>query len=472
MFYIEKACPDCYSEYDSQKKEAFFMKGIADFTRGPVTKQLICFALPLFASQLLQILYNMADMVIVGQVMGKVGLSAVAIGGDITNCLTFVAMGFSNAGQVLLALYIGAGKRQELTAFVNTLFLLLCGIAVVTTGLGLYWRHEILGLMQAPPESFDQALAYASLTIGGLFFIYGYNAISAILRGMGDAKHPFYFISIAAVTNIVLDIVLVIFCRWGAAGAAMATVLSQALSFALGFHFLWRHRKCYDLWQDTPRFAFDSHAAVALMKLGIPMAIKNASVQFSKLFVSSWINSYGIAVSAFAGIANKLTSTANLISNAINTAGSTMVGQNIGARQYSRVRQIIVTIFEIVTTLALAASFILCLWPVSVYHLFTTDEAVIAVGLEYLPIGVLCFFGCAGRSGMNALINGSGNTKVNFATAIFDGLVLHLGLSVLFGLYLNWAYLGFWLGDALANFTPLWVGAAFYASGKWKERRL
>lgn len=219
------------------------MKGIADFTRGPVTKQLICFALPLFASQLLQILYNMADMVIVGQVMGKVGLSAVAIGGDITNCLTFVAMGFSNAGQVLLALYIGAGKRRELTAFVNTLFLLLCGIAVVTTGLGLYWRHEILGLMQAPPESFDQALAYASLTIGGLFFIYGYNAISAILLGMGDAKHPFYFISIAAVTNIVLDIVLVIFCRWGAAGAAMATVLSQALSFALGFHFLWRHRK-------------------------------------------------------------------------------------------------------------------------------------------------------------------------------------------------------------------------------------
>lgn len=94
------------------------------------------------------------------------------------------------------------------------------------------------------------------------------------------------------------------------------------------------------------------------------------------------------------------------------------------------------------------------------------------VGLSAVAIGGLCFFGCAGRSGMNALINGSGNTKVNFATAIFDGLVLRLGLSVLFGLYLNWAYLGFWLGDALANFTPLWVGAAFYASGKWKERRL
>ena len=448
------------------------MKGIADFTHGPVAKQLLYFALPLFASQLLQILYNMADMVIVGQVMGKVGLSAVAIGGDITNCLTFVAMGFSNAGQVLIALYVGAGKERQLTAFVNTLFAFLGAIAAVTTSLGLYWRHEILALMQAPPESFDEALAYASLTMGGLIFIYGYNSVSAILRGVGDSKHPFYFISIAAVTNIILDIVLVIFCRQGAAGAALATVISQALSFLLGLGFLWQRRRDYGLWQDEHPFSLDSHAAVQLIKLGVPMAIKNASVQFSKLFVSSWINSYGVAVSAFAGIANKLNSTANMISNAVNTAGSTMVGQNIGAKKYGRVTSIIMTIFKIVTAIAAAASLILCLFPTAVYHIFTTDEAVIAVGLEYIPIGVLCFFSCAGRSGMNALINGSGNTKVNFATAIFDGLVLRLGLSVLFGLYLNWAYLGFWLGDALANFTPLWIGAIFYASGRWKTRRL
>ena len=158
------------------------------------------------------------------------------------------------------------------------------------------------------------------------------------------------------------------------------------------------------------------------------------------------------------------------MSNSVNTAGASMVGQNIGAAQYDRVRQIVFAVYRIMIAVALAASLVIYFFPEQVYGIFTDDPAVIRIGYEYIPIAILAFFSCAGRSGSNALINGSGNSRVNFITAVFDGIVLRLGLSVLFGIVLDMKYMGFWLGDALANFTPLWVGLLFYHSGAWKKK--
>ena len=143
---------------------------------------------------------------------------------------------------------------------------------------------------------------------------------------------------------------------------------------------------------------------------------------------------------------------------------------NIGAGQYDRVRQVVFAVYRIMIAVAVAASFIIYWFPERVYGIFTDDPAVLRIGYEYIPIAVLAFFSCAGRSGSNALINGSGNSRVNFVTAVFDGIVLRLGLSVLFGIVLDMKYMGFWLGDALANFTPLWVGMLFYHSGAWKKK--
>lgn len=446
---------------------------VTDFTTGSVARQLLWFALPMLLSQLLQITYNMADMIIVGQVLGKAGLSAVSIGGDLTNCLTFIAMGFSNAGQILISQYIGARRHDQLAALVSTLLLLLLFFALLMTAGCLYERHAIMALMNTPPEAYGETMGYAVVSMTGILFIYGYNAASAILRGMGDARHPFYFIACATVLNVILDLVFVCFWNLGAAGAALATVFSQGVSFLAASCFIWRHRSQYYLPASLGEFFHpDFQIAGDLLKLGVPMAIKNASVQFSKLFVNSWINSYGVAVSAFSGVANRLYVTSNLISNAINTAGSSMIGQNIGAARYERVNQIIWSIFRITVTLAILFSILLYTWPVEIFQIFTDDPEVARIGLEYVPIGILCFFSCAGRSAMNSLINGSGNTKVNFATALFDGLILRLGLSVLFGVYLNMRYMGFWLGDALANFTPFWVGSLFYLSGAWKKSRV
>ena len=412
----------------------------------------------------------MIDMMIVGNVLGKSGLSAVSVGGDVSNFLTFVAMGFSNAGQVLIARYIGARERHKLGKFVGTMSSFLISCAVFLSVVGLLFQKEILQVMNTPPEALEGALHYSGVCMAGLVFIYGYNIVSAILRGMGDSKHPFIFISMAAVINLVLDIVFVMGFGMGPGGAALATVISQAISFLTCAVFLTKNRQKFELNIGMREFLhWDKEMLSSLIKLGAPMAIKSASVQVTKLFVNSWINSYGVAVSAFVGIANKVASIANLISTAMNTAGSTMVGQNLAAKEYERVKKILKQLAILTLSVSTLMSVAVCLFPNEIFGIFTSESDVLVIAGGYVPIAVLVFYGSALRAVMNALINGSGNYKINFATAILDAIVLRIGLALLFGLALGMEHYGFWLGDALAGFTPFWIGLIFYFSGGWKK---
>ncbi|MBO5461418.1 MAG: MATE family efflux transporter [Ruminococcus sp.] len=443
---------------------------VKDFTKGNITKQLVIFACPLFLSNLLQVVYNMVDMIIVGRVLGKVGTSAVAVGGDVSMLLTFIAMGFSSAGQILIARYIGARQSDKIGKFIGTMsgFLIIC--ALVISGIALGFQDVILRLMNTPVESYEGAASYSAVCMAGLIFIYGYNIVGAILRGMGDSKHPFIFIAIAAVLNVVLDVLFVIGIDMGPEGAALATVISQAVSFIACTAFLARNKEKFEIDMKLSDFiCWDKDMLGELVRLGMPMAIKSASVQVSKLFVNSWINSYGVEVSAFAGIANKISSIANLISNAMNNAGSTMVGQNIAAGEFERVKKILLRLAAITLTIAAMISVGIILFPREIFGIFTTDLAVLKITDYYIPIAVLLFFGSALRAVMNALINGSGNYKINFVTAILDGIILRIGLSVLFGLVFDMKHYGFWLGDALAGFTPFWIGLVFYFTGVWKR---
>ncbi len=398
------------------------------------------------------------------------GLSAVAIGGDVVHFLTFVSMGFASAGQVIIARFIGGGQKEKLGAFIGTMsaFLLVCALGISLLA-GLF-QTEILRLMNTPAEAFSQARGYATICTLGLVFIYGYNIVSAILRGMGDSRHPLLFIAIAAILNVALDLVFVLGLSMGASGAALATVLSQGLSFLLCLAFLWKERQRFGLEFRARYFlCWDPALLKELLGLGIPMAIKSASVHISKLFVNSFINSYGVAVSAFAGAANKLSSVSAIISNSMNMAGSTMVGQNIAAGRFDRVKRILRWLCAVAMAVAAILIAILCLAPEAVFSVFTSDTAVLALARPYVPIAVLMFLGSGLRSFMNALINGSGNHRANFLTALLDGIVLRIGLSALFGLALDMKHFGFWLGDALAGFTPFFIGLVFYFSGHWKR---
>ena len=443
---------------------------IKDFTQGNISSQLMRFALPLFLSNLLQVVYNMVDMIIVGNTMGKVGISAVSVGGDVSHFLTFIAMGFGSAGQVIIARYIGEKQKDKLSTFVGTMCSFLFCSAVIISVLGFVFRHQMLRLMSTPEQAYEGALVYSVISMAGLVFIYGYNIVSAILRGMGDARHPFIFISIAAVLNVVLDLLFVCVFQMGPGGAALATVISQGVSFVACAIFLFKNKEKFELQFKAEEFLhWDKEMLSDLVKLGVPMAIKTASIQISRLFVNSWVNSYGIAVSAFAGIGNKVSNTANLISAALNTAGSTMVGQNIGAKNYGRVKKVMLELAKITIPAATLVSLCFVFFPDQIFGIFTDEAEVLAIGRTYVPICIMLFYGSAMRCIMNALMNGSGNHSVNFATAILDGFILRIGLSLLFGLYFDMKHIGFWLGDALACFTPFFIGLAFYYSGRWKK---
>lgn len=445
---------------------------IKDFTKGNITKDLIIFAWPLLLSNILQVVYSMVDMIIVGKVMGKVGTSAVTVGGDVTNLLTFIGMGFASAGQVLIARYVGAKQRDKIGKFVGTMTSFLFIMAIVVSIFGLVSQDLILRLMNTPAEAYDGAAAYSSICISGLVFIYGYNVTSAILRGMGDSKHPLIFIAIAAIINIALDLIFVAGFNMGAGGAALATVISQAISFILCLIFLIRKKEMFSLNIAKNDFIhWDRDMLSAFVKLGVPMAIKFAAISVSRMFVNSWINGYGVAVSAFAGIANKLASVVNLFSNAMNTAGSTMVGQNIVAGQFDRVNKILKNLLIITLSIAIVFSIAIVLFPQEIFALFTdsSETDVLELADVYVPIALMMFLSSSLRATMNALINGSGNVKTNFLTAILDGIVLRIGLSLLFGVVLKMEYFGFWLGDAIAGYTPFFIGLVFYLTGSWKK---
>lgn len=442
---------------------------ITDLTNGSVTKLLLRFAFPLFISNALQAVYNIVDMIIVGQYIGGEGMSAVSIGGDVLHLLTFVAMGFSSAGQVLISQNVGAKRMNDVQKTIGTMSTFLLSISVVIS-VGCYFiRNLMLDLLNTPIESYDFTMDYTVTCIFGLFFIYGYNIISAILRGMGDSRRPFVFIAIAAVVNIVLDLWFIAGLKMEVFGAALATVISQGLSFVIALTYLYIKKESFGFDFRPASFRIDPQAFKKLVALGVPMAIQSAAINLSKIVLTSWINLYGVVFSALSGLYNKINMMIGIVSQSFTTAGSTMVGQSLGAKKYDRVPKVMKVVLYssllISTVLAVALFF----FSEPIFKMFTGDEEVLATASIVVLPAILNMYGSATRSVSFSLMNGSGNAKLNFAVAIIDGMISRIGISALLGFAVGMGCQGFWYGDALAGYMPIVIGMIFFLSGSWKK---
>lgn len=443
---------------------------IRDLTQGSVTRLLLIFAFPLLCSNLLQTVYNMVDMIVIGQFVGREGLSAVSIGGDVLHFLTFLVMGFSNAGQVILSQYIGAGNRDRIRGTIGTMFTVTFISAVGLTIVCYLGLDAFLHAMNTPAECFDYARQYGLTCVLGLVFIYGYNLVSAILRGMGDSKHPFIFIAVATVVNLVLDLVFVAGLGMGPFGAALATVIGQGVSFLWAIFYLYRHKESFGFDFKPASFKPDPEVLPKLIRLGLPMILQSAAINFSMLFVNSYINSYGVVASAVTGVGNKLGSITAVVTNALSTAGSSMVGQNLGAEKYHRVPKIIGVSMVIDLAFAALLSFLTVCFPRTIFGLFNSDPQVLDMSMTYIPVAVLLYVGFAMRSPFFALINGSGNAKLNLIVGLLDGVICRVGLAMLMGLAMGMGIMGFWLGNAFAGYMPFLIGGVYFLTGKWKRR--
>ena len=441
---------------------------ISDLTTGSVPRTLIRFSLPLFLSGLLQMVYNMVDMVVVGRFVGTQGLSAVSIGGEVMQLITFVAMGLSNAGQILLSRYVGEQRRDRIGEMVATLFTLLMGLAVIITVVFLFGYRGVLAWLNTPEEIFEYTRQYAITCVWGIVFIYGYNLVSAILRGMGDSRHPFMFIALASVINVILDVVLV-GLGMGPLGAALATVIGQAVAFLFALSLLYRNRE--EIGFDFRPSSFRLHRTVIgpLLKLGIPMVIQSAAVNFSMLFVNSYINTYGTVAVAVTGVARKLESMIGVVSQSISSAGGAMVSQALGARKTERVPRVVLHALWIVAVPATVFALVTAVRPDWLFGMFSQDPAVLDMALTYIPVAMVQYLGATLRPASFALINGSGNSRLNLMVALLDGILCRIGLSLLLGVTLGMGIRGFWYGNALSGLVPFLIGGGYLLSGRWKH---
>ena len=443
-----------------------------DFTKGNIAKQLVLFALPFMASNALLVLYSTIDMIIVGKFVGTAGLSAVSQSSQIVNFATMVCLGFSNAGQVLLAQAMGAGKRKEMNDIIGTLFVFVSIVALVFSVIIISLQNWILTTMKIPQESYEMAREYLIICAIGLIFTAGYNLVSAVLRGMGDAKRPFLFIGIASAVNLVLDILFTGILGWGVAGAAWATIIGQAASFLFSLFYLYKKRRDFGFYFKKESFIPKAKYVGMITSLGTPMAIQSGFINLSMLVVNSLINDVGVVASATFGVGVRIDDIVNKISQGIQYAAVPMISQNIGSGNNGRAKKIVK--YAIMYSIALTAFFMILYITLGKYlfMIFSDDPLVHEMSSEFIKAILWMFPAFAVMRGSGAFVQGIGNAKLSMALAILDGVVLRIGLSWLFGIFLGWGFFGFVLGYGLAPYGYAIPSIIYFLAGRWQKRKV
>ncbi|MBQ7040414.1 MAG: MATE family efflux transporter [Clostridia bacterium] len=439
-----------------------------NLVEGSVTKQLILFSLPILLSNLIQTLYSVADMIIVGQFAGAVSMSGVNIGSQVTFLITNMVFGLSVGATVLIGQYLGADNRGAIQKTIGTLFSSLAVLALILTVSMLVLQNPLLKLIKTPEESFSEASRYFFVTTLGNIFIFGYNALSAVMRGLGDSKNPLVFVGIACVVNIVLDLLFVAIFKWGATGAAVATVISQAVSMILCIIYLKTNNFIFDFSKESLKV--DKKQLSMILKLGIPSSIQNVATSASFLFLTALVNTIGYEASAAVGAVGKLNGFAILPAAAMSSAVSAMVAQNLGAGRIDRAKKTTGTGMLISIIISLVIFVFVSVFPEVCMRIFTNEQSVISKGAEYIlafrfDYLIVPFVFC-----LNGLYIGAGHTTVSLINGMISSILFRIPASYLFGMLMNLGLFGVGLGAPVASIASLIFGVAFYISGRWKKQ--
>lgn len=442
-----------------------------DLTEGSVAKKLIFFSLPLIGAYLLQSLYSMVDMLIVSRLAGTYSMSAVNIVAQVAQVVTGVAFGFLSGTTVIVAQYLGAGKREEVQKAIGTSFAFIFWLSVLATVVLLFLTDPLLKLLQTPQECYREAWIYYIIYMAGSIFVFFYSAISAVLRGLGDSKNPLYFVIISTVLNIVLDILFVGPLQMRAAGAALATIIAQAVSVILAVIHL--RRSGFDFDFRPQSFKIDPEQLKLLFQLGTPVAVQETLLNVSLVVLVAVANSLGVYESAVVGIGSKINVIFILPVCALNVALATMVGQNIGAGRMDRAMQ--ATKLELLYSALYSAVICAIMWVFSreLMMIFTDDPQTLAVGANYfkghcwdymlvMPFGY-CFGGLflgTGHSSYVAISNGVG--------ALISRIPLCFVLAHVLGLGVVGIGLAYPISTLFTDITYFY----FYFKGDWRKSAL
>ncbi len=444
----------------------------ADLTQGNILRQLLKFVLPLLLANLVQQLYNTVDMIVIGQYVGSTGTVGVSQGGEIATMVTFMASAFGSAAQIYIGQLFGGGKKKEISETMMTAMLFTGILSIVCMAICIFGCNMFLDWLNCPEEALSQARDYMIIVSLGLPFIFGYNTVCGILRGLGESKRPLYFIIVAAIANVFMDILLVAVIPLEAAGTAIATIAAQIASFIAAFAFLYKRREAFGVSFTRENMKIVKTHLMVLLRLGIPMSFSSAFIHGSQLICGAHVNQFGLIASATNSIGNKAQKLINVFCNSINHGAGAMVAQNIGAKKYDRVRKIVYTAIVCSGIMASFAVIVAIFFPREAFRLFTDDAAVIELGVTYMRICLISFISSPFHGSYSSVISGSGNSKLSFIASMLDGVVLRLGISFLLGYTFKMGVVGFFYGNTIAKLAPAIIGIFYFYSNRWTTRKL
>ncbi|MDO4711848.1 MAG: MATE family efflux transporter [Peptostreptococcaceae bacterium] len=438
-----------------------------DLTSGSVAKNLIVFALPFMLSNLIQSLYNIADMLIVGRYIGKIGISGVSIGGQVTFIMTNIALSVCAGGTIIVAQYVGAKDRANAGKTIATLLTLLMTMAIVITMLMLVFDDAVLRFIKTPQESYQYAKDYLAITITGVIFIYGYNALSGVMRGLGDSKTPLYLVTCACVINVVLDILFVGYLDMSVKGAAFATIISQAFSMCACIYFLVKSNFMFDFKPSS--FRIDKSKLRLIVYTGIPIIIQNVATNLSFLAMTGLANGLGVTSSAALGIVARYNAFAMLPSMAVGASVSAMVAQNIGAKRIDRAKHTMMAgiwiSYLVSTPIFLMTNSVSALF----IGLFDKDPDLIRSGVEYLNYFRFDYIIVPLLFSVGGLVTGSGHTLVSSLVGIGSSLLIRVPLAIFLVHVAELKLAGIGLSAPIATGLAAIVAVIYYFSDRWQR---
>ena len=352
-----------------------------DFTQGSIVSKLLKFMIPIFGALVLQAMYGAVDILVVGRFGTTAGISGVSTGSNIVNLVTFTITGLTMGVTVVMGQYMGEKKPEKAGRVVGGAICLFVVLSFILAVVMLAFARPFAVLMQAPEEALDLTVLYVRICGGGIFFIIAYNVISSIFRGIGDSNMPLVFVGIACGVNIIGDLLFVAGFGWNVAGAALATVMAQAVSVVLSLVIIRKRELPFTLKREDIRF----HAEIKkFVQVGTPIAFQEILTQLSFLALCAFINRLGLDASSGYGVANKIVSFVMLVPGSLMQSMASFVAQNVGAGQEKRARKAMVTgmligcgVGVFITAFAFFRGDLLA-------AIFSNDTAVIARAAQYL----------------------------------------------------------------------------------------
>ena len=394
--------------HSEEVKEIKKSKHTQLMTEGSIFRNLLFFAIPLILGNLLQQTYNAADSIIVGNYVGSNALAAVGAGTSLINLLIAFGQGAAVGAGVIIAQYLGARDARNIKKAVHTSVAIALVLGLILTVLGVLFTRRLLIMMSTPAEVLDDAARYLQIFSLGLVFNVLYNMAAGILNSAGNSRRSLMYLAAAAVTNIVMDIVLIVFGNMGVVGAAIATDLSQIVSCVLSFSFLMRVPEDYRV--SIKDLHIHKHMMMRVIRIGLPTGIQNMVISLSNILLQSSVNGFGAAAMAGFGAYLKIDGFTVLPALSFSMAITTFVGQNFGAGRFDRLKKSVLVTVIMCTVYTVISGFTLIAFERQVMHLFSSDESVIEYGIAALRYFCPFYWVLGLMHALGGAVRGTGNS--------------------------------------------------------------